>query len=545
MPNYTKIPDWFREEYKKKFLPLSDKEIQKQSETDPVIFAFYYLGQKLRLHQAYIIHKILTAKPKTKYLGVRIAMCVARQLGKSIGFVCFSVWACWYNKYPVTMFKQTIIYLTSRDDPAAEDVIKKIRKVLEMGNNHMTKYGETNYFTGSLKQPNNNHEITFLNDAYIGSFPPTLTSLGKSASWFFIDEAHRLNCTDTDPDTFFDTASSMVAETGGGIVLSSSPEGITGFFYKAIDPEKQNLNNEYESLWWSHEIWDEDTPECKAHKAYVESERIRLTEAGRIKVWQQEHLALFTVTETSFFDNQDIENATENTPEYYEWHYSPCSVGYDYGLTKSRTVITVRTVWQNRILQLFQYRCPAGFDINNLTNPEWEHSIQRLKLRYNLFMILPDDCPQGDQTNKWFKQNSGIEVKSYNFRSDQMSKTDGVNRNCAAYSYRAKLKEGILKIPKWNTMQKYEMNIVQEIEQKVLISIKSPEGQLCDTFDSDMMACIPFLDMQGTIGFEFDVPKDEVEEHKSKDPRYDYRHNLTEEECQDLLRRANEGEFID
>ena len=541
MPNFTEIPKEFRKEYAKKFINLDLDKVSELAENDPVIFAYFYLGITLRLHQAFIIHLLLTAEPKTEEIGPRIGMCVARQLGKSLAFCVFALWSCFYNKYPSTIFNITIIYLTSRDDDAAGDITKKIRQLMEAGNRNMVKYsGISDYFTGSLKEPNNKHEITFLNDAYIGSFPPTLTSLGKSSSWFFVDEAHRLNCTDTDPDTFFDVASPMVAETRGGICLSSSAQGTTGFFYRAIDPDKRYPNNEYTSIWWSHEIWDDETYDCKSHKAYVESERIRLTEAGRFKFWQQEHMSLFTVTETSFFEHTDIDVAIKDTSQLYEWHDSPCSLGIDYGLKTSRTVLTIRTKIKDEIIQLFQYRCPANFDINNLVNPAWEHSIQKLKERYNLFLIIVDDSPPGDTINRWLESNSGIQVKKYNFRSDQMSKTDGLNRNCVAYSYRAKLKEGILKIPKWNTIQQYEMKQVHETEQKVLISIKAPEGQLCDTFDSDMMACIPFLDMQTVIDFQVDIPLSEEDKPQNKGRGYDYFHSPTEEEMLEMIKQANE-----
>jgi len=262
---------------------------------------------------------------------------------------------------------------------------------------------------------------------------------------------------------------------------------------------------------------------------------------GRISI--QGNCALFTVTETSFFEHIDVDNSIKDTPQVYEWKETPCSLGIDYGITNARTVLTIRTEIKGELIQLFQYRCEAGFDINNITNPEWEHSVQRLKQRYNLFMIIPDDCPQGDSTNRWIEQNSGIQVKKYNFRSDQMSKQDGINRNCTAYSYRARLKGGTLKIPKWNTIQQYEMKIIQETEQKVLISIKAPQGHLCDTFDSDMMACIPFLDMQSVSDFQVDIPKDEEEKPNPRNPRLDTSgfKKMTDEECRQLIKDANEG----
>lgn len=540
MPNYTIIPKEFREEYAKKFIGIAPDDIPKLSEQDPVIFGYYYLGKKARLHQAYIMYLFVKKMEQGK---VRLAMCLARQLGKTIYACVLLIWSCWYNKLPATINKITIWYVVSRDDETAMELIGKMRMLLYDGDRHMSDYtGEMGFFSNSLKEPNNTQQITFLNNCFIKSIPPTKKGLGKSGN-LWIDEAHRLNSTDIDSDTFFDYAIAMTSETGGAVVLSSSPEGIVGFFHRAIDPDKQYPENEYESIWFDHTIWDDGTSECLQYQSFVESERVRLSAAGRLKYWQQEYQALFTVTETSFFEHKDVDDAIQDTPLLYEWHQSPCSLGIDYGLKVSRTVLTIRTMVKDEIIQIFQYRCPADFDINYLINPDWEHSIQKLKERYNLFIILPDDCPQGDQINRWLEQNSGITVKKYNFRSDQMSKSDGVNRNCAAYSYRAKLKEGKLKIPKWNQVQQFEMKVVQEVEQKVLISIKAPTGQLCDTFDSDMMACIPFLDMQSNIDFEVDIPTEEKEtpKYNGRNTFYDYFHSPTDEECRQMIKDANEG----
>jgi len=544
MVNYTKIPEEFKKKYLAKFEDKTSDEINRLAKEDPVIFAYFFLGKKVRLHQAYILDRVIQAKKKKSGIGRRIAACWARQLGKSIGLGIFHIWCCWYNKYPVSISNITIMYITSKEDESAIELLEKIKLILYDGDRHMSQYAGCNdYFTSMLEGSNNTHQFTFKNKCFTKSIPPTMKAVGKSASWFTIDEAHRLRCPDMAPDTFFGLASAMVSETGGGIFLSSSPEGIIGFFYNAIDPEKQNDENEYDSFWFSHEIWDDDSKECKTYQAYVESEKKRLTKAGQFKLWQQEYLALFTVTETAFFEIKDIEDSIKDTTQLYEYKDSSCSLGIDYGMRVSRTVLTVRAMIKGELIQIFQYRCPADFDINNLINPEWEHSIQQLKRRYNLSNIIPDDCPQGDQINRWMESNAGIPIKKYNFRSDQMSKNDGVNRNCAAYSYRSKLKEGILKIPRWNEIQQFEMKILQETEQKVLISIKSPTGQLCDTFDSDMMACIPFLDMNTVTDMEFDVPDIEEEDVK-KGNKYDYFHSPTDEECREMIKQANEGDLI-
>lgn len=536
MPSYTEIPTEFKEGYVKKFLDIDLNNVAKLSEEDPVIFGYYYLGKKVRLHQAYLMAKFVEGMKSGR---LRLAACMARQLGKTIACGILIVWLCWYNKWAVTIANLTIIYVVSRDDETAVELLEKVRFMLYEGDRNMNKYFDGKFFTGSLREPNNTHQITFLNGCFIKSIPPTKKALGKSASLLFIDEAHRLNCLDLDSDTFFDYASAMVAETGGGIVLSSSPEGVIGFFHRAIDPDSTNPRNEYDKMWFPHSAWDDGSIECLRYQSFVESEKQRLSMAGRYKFWQQEYEALFTVTETSFFELKDIEDAIKDTPQMYEWKDTPCSLGIDYGLKTSRTVLTIRSVIKDEIIQLFQYRCPADFDINHLTDLDWEHSIHKLKGRYNLMIIVVDDSAPGDTINRWLESNAQIQVKKYNFRSDQMSKTDGINRNCAAYSYRAKLKEGILKIPRWNDIQQYEMKILQEKEQKVLISIKAPEGHLCDTFDSDMMACIPFLDMQGNIDFSVDL-LEMVEEPIRHGNRFEEFHSPTDEECKEMIRLANQ-----
>ena len=542
MPKFTEIPKEFRESYKFKFIDINPDDIPKLSEEDPVIFGYAHFGKKVRLHQAYIMHIFLVALKKGR---IRLAMCLARQLGKTIGACILLIWLCWYNKMPATIAKITIWYVVSRDDDAAKEFLGKIRMLLYEGDRHMSQYtGTTDFFSGSLKEPNNTEQVTFLNNCFLKSVPPTKKALGKSGN-LWIDEAHRLNCLEISTEDFFDLASAMTVETNGAIVLSSTPEGIIGFFHRAIDPDKQYPKNEYEGIWWDHTIWDDGTQECKDYQVNVQKEKIRLTEAGRFKMWQQEHGALFTVTEIAFFEHKDIEDNLEEVPNLYEYKDTPCSLGIDYGLKNARTVQTVRTKIKGIIREIFQWRSPADFDINKLTDPEFEHSIQRMKKRYNLFIIVPDDCPAGDTTNRWMEKNAGIPVKKYNFRSDQMSKTDGVNRNCAAYSYRAALKKGILKIPKWNTTQQFEMKIVQEVEQKVLISIKAPQGHLCDTFDSDMMACIPFLDMQTVSDFEVGDMRDEdatkaLEMKKKYGKRYDSFHSPTDEECRQMIKDANQ-----
>ncbi len=578
MPNFTKIPKEFREDYNKKFNPIKDnEEIARKSKEDPVIFAYYFLNIRVRLHQAYVIHKILTCKKK------RIALCWARQLGKSIDLGLFLIWATWYNQFPTTVARITGTYIISTTDETAMELLGKIREIINQADTHMEQFVGTGYFLNNMKEPNNTHQITWKHGDFIKSVPPTRKVLGKSASYMIVDEAANLD-SDEDPDVFYEKrVSPTVDETGGYIILSSTPEGPLGFFYNEFDPEDRNPDRDFERTWFSFEIFKPNKYDITGktskqirekffeYQIYINENKSKWTKQeleveedelsrlkyctsvinkkekaereGTIKLWQQQRMAMFTVTQSSFFDNEDIEGGIKDTPQLYEYKDTPCAAGYDYGMTTARTVITIRTMIKGEIIEIFQHRCPAGFDNNKLRDPKWEHSIQRLNRRYNLSLgVYADDCPNGNDTNNWIKSNMPqVQLYLYNFRSDQMSKTDGINRNCAAYSYRARLKEGILKLPKWNAIQISEMKIIQETLQKVLITIKAPEGQHCDTFDSDMMACIPFLDMKSNMDFEvdtFNVDEEEKEEHGLK---YDKFHSPSDDECRQMIKDANEG----
>lgn len=546
MPQFTKIPKEFRLKYKEKFTLSNNEEVERLAKEDPVIFGYYYLGKKTRLHQAYIMYRFLIL---LEHGHVRLAMCLARQLGKSITACILLIWLCWYNKQPATIAHVTIWYVISRDDDAAKEFLGKMRLLLHEGDRHMAKFTDkTDYFTSCLKEPNNTEQLTFLNDCFIKSIPPTKKALGKSGN-AWIDEAHRLKCIDMTPDDFFDLLVAITAETGGAIVLSSSPEGLVGFFHRAIDPDNHNPENEYEGIWWDHTIWDDGTEECKRYQEHVQKEKKRMIAAGRLAMWHQEYGALFTVQESAFFTHEEINNAVKDTPKLYEYKDTPCSLSLDYGSKISRTTLTIRTMINEEIIQIFQFRGKAGFDNNLLRDPSFENSIPRFLQRYNIQWIYGDDCANGNDTNNWIKKNIDVPLFLYNFRSDQMSKKDGLNRNCTAYAYKSRLKEGKLKIPKWNKTQQFEMKTIQETEGKVFITIKAPQGQLCDTFDSDMMACIPFLDMNSLNSIEFDTGNDDKNEFVEvvrdfKNPRTDSFKPLTDEQCQDMIKEINEEDNL-
>ena len=173
--NYTEIPESFINSYNSLMVQMEKEDISSQSSENPVINAYYFLGKRVRLHQAYLMERFIYHLKKGH---LRIAMCLARQLGKSIDLGLLLEWICWYNKMPVTISNITISYVTSRDDETAVEFLEKLRLILYDGDKHMEKFSDTpNFFTGSLKEPNNTHQITFLNNCFIKSIPPTMKGL--------------------------------------------------------------------------------------------------------------------------------------------------------------------------------------------------------------------------------------------------------------------------------------------------------------------------------------------------------------------------------
>ena len=281
---YTQIPEDFKKEYHLKFIGRSNDEISNQSKQDPVIFAHYYLGKKLRLHQSFMMFLLLKAIDSDNR---RLVMCLARQLGKSIGLGIFIFWACWYNKIPATISKITSCYIISRDDEASVELLEKIRMIIFDADKHMGSFAigtaahTDKFFTKHIIEPNNTHQLTIDNHCFIKSIPPTGKMLGKSASIGVIDEAHRLKC--DNPDGFYNQFfRPTLAETGGLEILSSSPEGIVGFFYELIDPDdKRDLG--HDRLWFDHKVWDDDSIECKRYQAFVLSEKQRLEAEAKVQ----------------------------------------------------------------------------------------------------------------------------------------------------------------------------------------------------------------------------------------------------------------------
>jgi len=88
--------------------------------------------------------------------------------------------------------------------------------------------------------------------------------------------------------------------------------------------------------------------------------------------------------------------------------------------------------------------------------------------------------------------------------------------------------------------------MIQEVQLKTNISIKAPIGELCDTVDSDMMACYPFVmeerEFSSTI-VEYDKIFKKLNKNIKNPARHDYEWDkiTTEENPYDFIKEETRG----
>jgi len=210
-----------------------------------------------------------------------------------------------------------------------------------------------------------------------------------------------------------------------------------------------------------------------------------------MRSFKQEYEAQFTADSSSFFLNEDIDNAIDpNLTEVYS-STERCYMGIDYGMTNCNTVITVVSEKNGKLNLLKQREFPLGFDDNQLMRAEVEDSIPNLIKRFNVTNIIGDDCPQGFRTNQEMK-NMGLPIQLFSFRRDQ------ADRNGGYVGFRSALHQGKVKFPRITELLR-QMKGLEEVEGKVYTSIRKSAGGKDDRVDSLMMASIPFTTLGDTI----------------------------------------------
>lgn len=470
----------------------------------PVVFAYFMLGIRLRPYQAFAIDCILSQQ--------KTGFCMARRLGKSTISSLIAFWATFYNRMPKNSIEKfTEIGLISKEDLAAKKLLSNIRDMIRLGDVYMARYFqsgknkylyENDFFTRNIGTPDNTEQMTWKNGSVIRSLPPTKKVRQFGFSILFIDEIAFLEPSDAiDPMTYYLTVClPTTADTNGKTVISSTPNGKQNVFYTLFDPD-ENGTTDFTRIWFTWKIANGETDEEKRYAQFVSNERLNAERQGKINLFNQEYDADFTQVKNNFFEFENVESYfSTNLAQQYEWKQSPCSIGFDGGISDCQSVLTVKTKYRGKIIRLWHKVFPVGYDINALFEPSNDDGWENLCKRYDVNWIIPDDCAQLDSHIKLL-QRKGYPVFPYSFRNVS-------DKNKAYYTYRSML---ILNKSK-ETMVSYKdeelrtemLNLQEERLIRNWSIHKSPSGS-DDMVDSDLYATIPFFD-ESESSFSFEDP---------------------------------------
>lgn len=467
---YTNITEDIIEELNKVCTPCT-QIMASRAKLNPTYFAYHILGIRPYTYQYMLFEAV-------RQLKKRIFMISSRQMGKSTALAFLALWASYYNMFPSGLHNNTKIIIVSKSDGQAKKIIKEIKSMIVDGDQHFSKLtnGRINNIISNelaLDQPQNVTQISWTNNCFIKALAPTSSSLGESADVLILDEASRIP-----EDLFYEVFEPMTSATRGIIIMASTPYGQSGLGYKIFDPMNERAENAYYRLWipWWY-------CEDKVKKQEIEKQKEQWIKEGKLRFFQQEYEAKFTVSESNFFDSSKVDAAVDDTLSHeLEEKHERCSLGIDYGYTSSNTVITIVSDGKDGILRERYQRVYDNYDDLDLVD-----DILELHKRYNIIYRVGDDCPAGFNTSQKLIK-LGYPMILFNFRSDQASG----ERNRGYYLLRSAMNAGKVKITKNERMIK-EMKMLLEIHKSVNVSITPPAGEKKDCVDSLTMASYPFL----------------------------------------------------
>ena len=471
---YTKIDQRTREDRDECCQPTQNISVREASRNISY-FSYHFLGISPYAHQHLIF--------KTYMKGCkRIVICSSRQIGKSIAIAVLALWSAIFNVKPSGIHKNTKICVVSKSDEQSKKLMCEIKRLIVLGDISMkertkqyinSNYYRPKYFSDKVDNyaPNNMTQMTFTNGCFIKCFPPTDAIRGESADILLVDEAAFV-----DEDIFRDAIYPTVTSTRGTIILSSTPRGQKGAFFKVFDPFDIYEEHEYTRFWFDWGICENE-----AVRDDIGRKQKSMQMAGDYKSFEQEYEAKFTIDCEAFFESDFIDLAVDKNLTFAYESALPCCVGVDYGMTICHTVVSIVAKEGDYFKLINQVKYPLGTSDSVVFE-----DLKEIYKRYpNIVKIVVDDCPQGFRTNTDLELE-GFPVLKYNFRSSQ------ADRNKGYYVFRSQINKGYVKFPPITELI-VEMKGLVEEQLSINTRVGKPRGGYDDRVDSFMMACYPFL----------------------------------------------------
>jgi hypothetical protein len=433
---------------------------------DPVRFAKFMLGITLRDYQCVLFNKIEDSK--------RLAIVKARQIGFSTAIAAYCLWYAWFNKHPSGVNNNTKICVISKDDDAAKKLLQSIKDMMYKGDAYMAQFlqGKSEYTTSlfsSQKVIDNMDQLTLRNGSIIYSFPPTGKVRGTSNDILFIDEFAFLNSTDKGKFLYTDALPTL-SQTDGKLIISSTPNGYGDLFYELIDPDDKLPKHLFERYMFPYSVNDDPS--------YVDQVKMLKDHVSEIE-FKQEYECDFTQNSVTFFNAKKVKDMFDETVNQMPLDGNEYVCGMDYGMTESRSVVTLSTKIGDHIYRAYFKEFEEGWDINN-TIP----FIEALRDRFNIVKVVVDDCVQGDAINRQMLDR-GWNVELFDFH------TMKEENYCAL---RNQINKGHVKMAHDKQTEKQFLELEQEETKTGKLSIHKPRSGRDDIVASMVLSARPFLE---------------------------------------------------
>jgi hypothetical protein len=481
-----------------------------------IIFARHMLGIKLYSWQIKIALDIMESiKDDTK--PREFVVLTSRQIGKTTLAAILALWIAIFNKLKSGEEANSTAGIISASDLQAKLVLREIKKYIHIGDTycriHYSREKDDLMDKGVLSaminesEDNNKQTLSFkaeklvkdpdtgilvpeygdylLKGSKIGtrlnSYPPTTSVLGQTFAYLHEDEAGRT-------DRFTDEAHLEYLHPTGDArnairLYTSTPWVTSGFFYELADPDDIKDEHNYNRYLFTIDAIQFENP--KQYESVMKTvAEMRLD--GKKDEVDRAYYCRFTKGEMSFFDPEDVDVMFKDDIKSFDSYLGKCDIGVDFGgQVKSRTVITISTMIENKIIRLYHKVYNVGED-NNLMNDLCE-----IMLKFpNWDRIIPDECPQGDYMIRDMRTR-GWNVHPMNFRTWKTKKYG---------AFRSKLKKHQISSYKDDVL-KVEMKAL-ELQNTVLQSnIMAPRGYTDDLIDSFVMSSFFYLEDAGKIKF--------------------------------------------
>lgn len=520
MLNETIVNEEFIKEMNKYRKKPEGKGLLQACSENPVLFAEYMLGIKLRAWQIYTVMKAADLiEGKAEY--DELLLLTSRQVGKSLEDAIISLWTTIFNKRAKGIENWSPVGIISASDDQAKKLLREIKKLLRLGDVFMAKTykdeeGKPKYgikFFSSLldeKEPNNTDTVTFkaydekkhgtylLKDSIVGSFiksyPPTSVILGNTYSLVIVDEAGK---NDRIPDTVFDDYIGPACDAyEAPVIFTSTAWDTAGFFFEKADVDGEKNDPRINRLMFSIDCIRIEAPR---HYAKVMRKVERMNADGKVDEVQRAYYCRFTQGAKSFFSKEKVDSSFYSDMLQLDSYDGPCDMGVDFGgETTSRTVITITRYDEEtkKIIRLYHKRYPVADKGLTLIS-----DIKELLLKFNVQRIIPDDCPAGwHLTEKMIRE--GWDVKPMNFRKDKIKKYT---------AFRAALNRGNVYSYVDNDL-KTEMIALENSESSTQSKIQHAPNYTDDLIDSFVMSAYFFVNEEYNMPSFYEWAKGDSDE---------------------------------